>query len=96
MVRRAAIKSTICSLNQFAVSRAKSPWIAAKRAERSRRQRRKESLMLAGIVLLMIASMVAFGFYLKHFYFNTPRPPQNRPSPANLRNERAELGEPRR
>jgi hypothetical protein len=63
-------------LNQWAVSRAKPPWIAAKKAEQFRRQRRKERLMLAGIILLMIASMVAYGFYLKYFYFNRPRPPQ--------------------
>jgi hypothetical protein len=32
--------------------------------------------MLAGIILLMIASMVLCGFYLKYFYFSKPRPPQ--------------------
>jgi hypothetical protein len=58
------------------VSRTKSPWIAAKKAEQSRRQLRKERLMLAGIILLMVASMVVYGFYLKYFYFNTPRPSQ--------------------
>ena len=31
--------------------------------------------MLAGIILLMTASMVAYGFYLKYFYFNKPRSP---------------------
>lgn len=28
--------------------------------------------MLAGIILLMIVSMVVYGFYLKYFYFNKP------------------------
>ncbi len=28
--------------------------------------------MLAGIILLMIASMVVYGFYLKYFYFSKP------------------------
>ena len=31
--------------------------------------------MLIGISLLVVASMVVYGFYLKSFYFNTPRPP---------------------
>jgi hypothetical protein len=58
------------------VGRTKSPWKAAKKAEQSRRQLRKERLMLAGIILLMLASMVLYGFYLTYFYFNKPRPPQ--------------------
>jgi hypothetical protein len=62
------------------VSRIKPPWVAAKKAERARRQRRKEGLMLAGVILLMIASMVVYGFYLKHFYFNKPAPSQKPPS----------------
>lgn len=36
--------------------------------------------MLAGIILLMIASMVVYGFYLKYFYFNKPAPSQKPPS----------------
>lgn len=32
--------------------------------------------MLPGIILLMIASMVAYGFYLKFFYFSKPGPSQ--------------------
>ena len=32
--------------------------------------------MLIGVILVMVASMVVYGFYLKHFYFNTPRLPQ--------------------
>jgi hypothetical protein len=63
------------------VSRIKPPWVAAKKAEQARRQRVKERLMLTGIILLMIASMVVYGFYLKDFYFSKPAPSQ-KPSSA--------------
>jgi hypothetical protein len=54
------------------IMRTQSPTVAAKRAKKQRRERRKENLMLSGIILLMIASMVAYAFYLKFFYFSKP------------------------
>lgn len=39
--------------------------------------------MLVGIILLMVASMVAYGFYLKHFYFGQPRPSHKPSTPAS-------------
>lgn len=42
--------------------------------------------MLAGIILLMVASMVAYGFYLKYFYFSKPRPSQKPPVSGAARN----------
>jgi flagellar basal body-associated protein FliL len=56
--------------------------MAARKAGRLRRQRRKEKLMLAGIILLMVASMVAYGFYLKYFYFGKPRPSHKPSTPT--------------
>ena len=41
--------------------------------------------MLAGIILLMIASMVLYAFYLKYFYFDKPgyrkKPPTSGSTP---------------
>ena len=50
------------------MSRMQSPPLAARKAERLRRQRRKERLRLIGIILLMIASMAAYGFYLRDYF----------------------------
>ena len=67
------------------MSRTQSPLVAAKKGERLRRERRKERLMLAVVVLVMLASMIAYGFYLKYFYFNKPgsrkKPPASHAAP---------------
>ena len=57
--------------------------MAARKAERLRRQRRKERLLLVGVILLMVGSMVAYGFYLKYFYFGKPRPSHKPATPAS-------------
>jgi hypothetical protein len=54
------------------VSRSKSPWIAAKKAERLRHQRGKERLMVAAVILLMSAALVSYAFYWKYYYFSKP------------------------
>jgi hypothetical protein len=51
------------------VSKTTAPWIAEKKRERLRRQKRKEMLSLIGIALLMIATVVGYGIFAKKTYF---------------------------
>ena len=56
------------------MSRWKSPQAAAKEAEKLRKEKRKDRLMLIGVILLMLASTTAyFVFYAIPRLKNPPR-----------------------